>query len=201
MRKTFRASMLPVVLGLCACTTPAARIAFDEEKKPKVLRCTLRPNGPHLYSSNYIGAFPASIRAGCSAMVTRYTVRGVDLELNKISYQMLPVSTPFGTDPGVFMKKFFVESVEELGLGEVGSYRRRNIENGVWQAGMTKDEVYAALGPPNWIDFGTDATNLSFDQIMDRNRWEYREVDIMFPIWPIKRAFIFDGGKLASTIP
>ncbi len=201
MIKTFHASILPVVLGLGACSAPAARIAFEEEGKAKVLKCTLRPNGQNLYSSNYIGAFPATVRAGSPATVTRYTVQGVDLKLNQIDYQMRPITVPFGTDPDVFMKKFFVNSEDELGLAKVDANRRKNIENGVWQLGMTKEEIYATLGPPNWIDLGIDATNLTLEQIMDRDRWEYRESDIMFPIWPIKRVLLFDGGKLQSTIP
>lgn len=200
MFRKLHAAVLPVVLGLHACASPPAPIAFDDQGKPKVLRCTLRPNGQHLYSSNYIVAFPATIKAGTAGTVTRYTVQEVDLKLNQIDYQMAPTTAPFGTDTAVFMKKFFVDSASELGLDKLEESRRKNIENGVWQTGMTKQEVYAALGPPNWIDFGIDATNLPIEQIMDHDRWEYREHDIMLPIWPMKIALIFNDGKLQSTI-
>lgn len=200
MIKTFCASILPGVVGLSACSAPAAPIAFDDQGKPKFVRCTLRPNGQNLYASNYIAAFPATVKAGSPATVTRYTVNGVDLKINQIDYQMQPITAPFGTDPAVFMKKFFVNTEAELGLDSIDPARRKNIENGIWQIGMTKEEIYAALGPPNWIDNGIDATNLTLEQIMDRNRWEYRESNIILPIWPVKRVFLFDGGKLQSTI-
>jgi hypothetical protein len=199
MTKTFHLVILPWALGLGACSSPAPHIAFNEEGKPRILKCTLRPNGQTLYSSNYIEAFPATVPAGSPAVVTHYTVQEVGLNLNKIDYQMRPTTAQFGTDPAVFIKKFFVNSDEELGLAKLEPSHRKNIENGIWQLGMTKEEIYAALGPPNWIDFGIDATNIPLEQIMDRNRWEYRDSDIMLSIWPIKRVFIFDGGKLQSA--
>jgi hypothetical protein len=199
MFRNLQPAILAAVLGLCACSSPAAPIAFEDQGKPKVLRCTLRPNGQYLYASNYITAFPATVQAGSPAEVTRYATDQVDLKINKIDYQMRPITVPFTTDPAIFMKKFFVSSPEELGLAKVEESRRKNIENGIWQLGMTKEEVYAALGPPNWIDNGIDATNLPLDQIMDRNRWEYREHDIMLPIWPMKIVLLFADGKLQST--
>jgi hypothetical protein len=193
---------LPLVaLGLCACAQPPVPIAFNGQNKPVILRSTLRASGPRLYSSNYLG-LPVGVRAGTEAVVTMYSQQRVDMTLNKIAYQMYPIGVPLSPSPEMFMKKYFVSTPADLGLAKMDPVPRQNIEAGVGAIGMTKEQIYAALGPPNWVDFGQrpedEATNLSFEQIMERNRWEYRSSDVMF--WPLKVAYVFDQNKLVQVI-
>lgn len=194
-------SLVAVLLWLTACAPTPTRIAFSEEGKSLILRCTLKNNQQRLSSSNYLGRTSA-IRAGSSAKVTMYSQHRVDMTLNKIAYQMYPVSVPLSTDVNLFMEKYFVDSVDKLGLKGLEPAWRENIENGVYVVGMSKMEVYTALGPPNWINFGVDATNHSLELIMDTNRWEYRESDIMSaPWWPVKRILLFEEDALVRTEP
>jgi hypothetical protein len=189
-------SALALVAPACAHPTP---IAFKQQNQPLILRCTLRPNGQNLYSSNYLG-FPITIRAGTPAAVNMFSPQRADVSLNKVPYQLLPVSVPFNPDADLFLHKFFVNSSSELGIDKLEASRRRNIENGVAEIGMSKAEIYTALGPPNWVGFGIDATNFTLEQILENNRWEYRVADIMFPIWPLKHAYMFDQEKLTQII-
>ncbi len=197
MNRTFRLSLV-AGLSLSACARPVP-IAFEGQNKPKVLRCTVRPNEQYLYPSNYL-VYQNTVRAGTLAEVTMYSTRQVDLSLNKVAYKLVPVTELLSTNPDEFMKKFFVESPAELGLEKLEASLRKKIETGNYQIGMTKDQAYAAAGPPQWVDFGVDATNLPLEQIMEKNRWEYRYQDIMAAWWPVKTVFMFDDGKLTQVI-
>jgi hypothetical protein len=198
MNRTLRLSLIAAGLSLSACARPVP-IAFEGQNKQKLLRCTLRPNEQYLYPSNYLGILN-TVRAGTQAEVTMYSTRQVDLSLNKVAYKLVPVTEPLSTNPDEFMKKFFVESPAELGLDKLDPSLKKKIETGNFQIGMTKDQAYAAAGPPQWVDFGVDATNLTLEQIMDKNRWEYRYSDIMASWWPVKTVFMFDEGKLTQVI-
>jgi len=198
--KRFASVLSLALLFLSACAQPPTPIAFQGQEKERFTRCTLRPNRQVLFSSNYLG-FPPMIPAGSPSKVNMFSASRVDLTLNKISYQMFPRTVPFDHNPDLFLKKYFVDRKEELGLEGVDETMRKNIQNGVWVLGMTKAEVYAALGPPNWIDHEIEATNLPLETILERNRWEYRHGDIMFPIFPEMKIFVFEEGKLRQTIP
>jgi len=185
-------------LVLSACAQPPTPIAFEGRDKARVLRCTLRPEGPRLVSSNFLG-LTETIRAGSPAKIEMFSTQRVDLNLNNISYQMFPATTPFSPNPQEFLKKYFVDSAGELGLN-VPPARKANIENGVAEIGMTKQEVYAALGPPLWVDFENDASAMTLEALMEKNRWVYRVSQFgFFP--PVTRVFMFDEGKLRQTIP
>lgn len=196
--RTIRLSLAAAGLWLSACSAPVP-INFEGQNKPKILRCTLRPNDQYLYPSNYLSV-QETIRAGSSAEVTMYSVKRVDITLNKIAYKMYPITELFKPDPDMYMKKYFVNSVAEIGIDKIEPALKRNIENGVYTVGMTKQQAYAAAGPPQWVDFGADATNMTLEDIMEKNRWEYRQSDIMASWWPIKAIFVFDEGKLRQVI-
>ena len=192
-----RRVLLSTLLGFAlaaGCAAPPSPIAFEDQGKPKILRCTLRPSAQYLKSANDL-AYPATVRAGSPAEVRMYSQQRVDLNLNKIDYQMFPASNPLSANPQDFMKKFFVNTPEELGLDRLAAARRSNIQNGMAEIGMTKEEAYATLGPPLTVDFGIDATNLTYETIMDRNRWVYGEG--LFG----SRIFMFNDNKLTQIIP
>jgi hypothetical protein len=167
-----------VIAGCAATPTP---INFEEQGKTKYLRCTLRPKQSVLYTSNYLG-FQAGVPAGVTVEVTMYSPQRIDMSLNKIGYQMYPISLPIPPDPEGFLAKYVVETKEEVGLEKMDESTRRNVLAGTAAIGMTKEEVYAALGPPSWVDFNVDATNMSRQLILERNRWEYRQMMVM--LWP-----------------
>src|SRR5262245_58409292 len=198
MNGTIRLSLVAVGLWLSACAKPVP-IAFEGQSNPRVLRCTLRPNEQYLYPSNYL-YIPNVVRAGTQAEITMYSTRQVDLTLNKVAYKMVPITELWSTNPEEYLKKYFVSSAAELGLEKLDASVRKNIEQGTFVIGMPKDQAYAAARPPQWVDFHVDATNMTLEQIMDRNRWEYRYNDIMASWWPVKTVFMFDEGKLKQVI-
>lgn len=190
--------LIAAVAGVSACAKPTP-INFEGQNKSRFLRCTLRANGPSMFSTNYLG-LPAAARVGTPAEIKMYSTGQVDMDLNKIMYQMYPVSQPFDTNAQNFVEKFFVDDVRALGLEKLEPPRKTNILNGQAEIGMTKEQVYMTLGPPAWVDFDYDASNLSYSAIMEKNRWVYRESDIMW-LFTSQKAFIFDNQKLVQTVP
>jgi hypothetical protein len=77
-----------------------------------------------------------------------------------------------------------------------------SVKNGVAAVGMTKEEVYMALGPPLELNFGQVATNLDLNTIMSANKWVYfgskttRNLTIGLAG---KRVYNFTGGKLSGV--
>jgi hypothetical protein len=77
-----------------------------------------------------------------------------------------------------------------------------SVKGGVAAVGMTKEEVFMCLGPPLLVNFGTEATNLPLQTILDANRWVY------YSGWAVrsftfglfgKRTYTFDGTKLIQV--
>ncbi len=77
-----------------------------------------------------------------------------------------------------------------------------SVKGGVAAVGMTKEQVLMCLGPPLQVNFGTPATNLPLQTILDANRWTY------YTGWAVrsftfglfgKQTYTFDGTKLIQV--
>ena len=64
---------------------------------------------------------------------------------------------------------------------------------------MTKAQVYASLGPPEWVDKPRTATlSRSRKEILKSNRWIYTE-QMVGGFIPERTAYIFKAGKLEDV--
>jgi len=94
------------------------------------------------------------------------------------------------------------DSAEELGddAWDLRTFKRSirsNVESGIAAIGMTKAQVYMALGPPAEIDFGTVTAPLPFDTIFNSNRWVYYTNGIT-PWW-FQKVYTFSDGELIQV--
>ncbi len=69
--------------------------------------------------------------------------------------------------------KFFVRNKNEIGMENLSSDKRAEIEKGAVTVGMTKGEVYASKGCPAYMAWGKTTEKKSFDQIMQSDKWYY----------------------------
>lgn len=199
VKRCFLSCLAIAGLGLVSCASPPVPIAFADQGKTKVLRCSVRAQENRLYVSSYIAPqFAVTSPVGSPAEVTMFSTQRMDITLNKIPYIMYPMTVPFTPTPDQFLARYLVADKEKLGLDKMEATKRQNILNGVAQVGMTKDEVYMSLGPPVWVDFDYDATNLTYEAIMDKNRWVYATTNVMGFLW--KQVYLFSDGKLTGTI-
>jgi hypothetical protein len=106
------------VLFLTACAPTPVPVLVDGIERVRYLRCTLKPDGEKLYSSNYIGegvlhGYPP----GSKVELTMFSAQRIDLKINNIPHKLYPSGDLFnGGDPNACFEKYFVESLAEIGL-------------------------------------------------------------------------------------
>ena len=229
--------------GLAGCAGEPVPVLHDELNQVRYTRCVLRGDGEKLYSSNYVGQY-GGYPPGSPAQVTMFSAVRVDLLVNRIPHQMFPVKGEFNpADVGGFLRKYFVESREQLGLeGSKGAAApaasaegaaegaaeapgvddaggdppaaeppgfdlsqakptvRSSIRQGIAAVGMSKADVFMALGPPVEINFGTVATNLDLDVILGANRWVYYPNPIWKTFGWFAHVYLFDEDGVLTTV-
>ena len=100
----------------------------------------------------------------------------------------------------VFLGKYFVDSPQETGADDFGTPElRENVLGGVYMIGMTKEQVYACLGPPYKIDQDTPAVGLGREEILASDHWVYPESWLL--VVPDCADFYFGDGLLQKRVP
>jgi hypothetical protein len=196
------------VIGMLCATALAAgcvepmqvhKLGLDKERFTRV---NLRPEGKTLRSSNFL-ILDSSIQAGAPARVTFYSAEQVRLLVHGLEYVMWPVpqGSKFPTDDaGIdnFLDKLFVDRKEALAAGpESSPEMKAAVANGRWVRQMTKDEIYACLGPPMEINGGVPAISLPRSAILQSDYWTYPHQLILFET--TRANFIFLEGKLQDV--
>ncbi len=188
--------VLALGVGLAGCSEPVP-VLHEGLERTRYLRCVLRNDGQNVYSSNYTGV-PVGFKPGTEVRITMFSDRRMDLELNKIPHRMLPVGGKFDVgNVDAILGKYFVNTKEELGLERVEPTMRNRIDSGTVAVGMTKAQVYMAMGPPPEVNFGISALNLSLQQLLEANRWEYYS-NAFVAFWGFEEVYLFHDEKLSS---
>jgi hypothetical protein len=76
-----------------------------------------------------------------------------------------------GAEGENFLEKFIIRS--PVDLSRFSKDIQDNINNAVARVGMTKEEVYIAMGPPAWIT-GGNTDSKTYGNIMASNLWVYK---------------------------
>lgn len=172
----------------CAEPVPVKNEVLDS---PRYVRYTLRsqPSGLQQlsYRSNFL-SFPIGYKVGSKVSFPFYSSQRVDLSFNGVPCSMYYKDVPFPTEPeGLkkFIEKHFATTEEELNLAALDKSTREQIDRGIAAIGMTKEQVFLALGypayiGPNWVP----ADDLARAQIFESTVWHYRYNEIMWiPSW------------------
>jgi hypothetical protein len=75
-----------------------------------------------------------------------------------------------GADGDVYLEKFV--SKNPVSIKEYPTEIQANIRNTVARIGMTKEQVYIAMGPPAWA--GEKTHKMTYDEIMAADLWVYK---------------------------
>ncbi|MCZ6792747.1 MAG: hypothetical protein O7J95_03945 [Planctomycetota bacterium] len=188
-------------LALAACQTPSLPVYSPGLTQPRFTRVNLRtPDGIFLRSSNIL-SHPDLVPAGSPVEISDsgFTDRYVNFTIHKVRYTMYPTGGTFDTsEQGVkrFVEKYFVDTREEIDLEKLGPPELvSSVRRGQVLRGMTKDQVYVALGPPQWIDDGLSSLELGRERILRSDRWVYTD-SVLARLIPRKVAYLFQEGKL-----
>lgn len=76
-----------------------------------------------------------------------------------------------GATGEVFLEKFVLKS--PVNMKKFSKEAKTHIKDLVAKIGMTKEEVYIAMGPPSWITSGK-TYNKTYDDIMASDLWVYK---------------------------
>lgn len=106
------------------------------------------------------------VPAGTKLNVARNGSRATldDVEAGK-SYTL-----DIGADGNAYLEKFVTR--EYVDIGQFAEDVQRNIAKAVAKVGMTKEEVYIAMGPPAWA--GENTNTMTYQAIMRENLWTYK---------------------------
>lgn len=74
-----------------------------------------------------------------------------------------------------------------------------SVNGGTAVIGMSKQQVFMAVGPPAEINFGTPAVRLALGPIMEANRWVYYSDTWFFPETFFHKVLTFADDKLISV--
>jgi hypothetical protein len=75
-----------------------------------------------------------------------------------------------GASGDMYLEKFVTR--EKVDVGKFPEEVQRNIAKAVAKVGMTKEQVYIAMGPPAWAGKNTDS--MTYAEIMRENLWTYK---------------------------
>jgi hypothetical protein len=111
-------------------------------------------------------AAPTFVPVGTKLQVTRKkdTATLVDPK-TQMTYTL-----DIGADGDVYLEKFVTKRPVEI--AQFSEEVQANIRQAVAKVGMTKEQVYIAMGPPTNV--GKERTNkMTYDQLMASNLWVY----------------------------
>ena len=106
------------------------------------------------------------VPAGTKLNVTRGGSKAtlVDVDTGK-SYTL-----DIGSDGDAYLEKFVTKT--PVKIKKFSKDVQMNIENAIAKIGMTKEEVYIAMGPPAWA--GQNTQSMTYKQIMAEDLWTYK---------------------------
>ena len=189
-------------LSACHVVAPPAPLAVHHEGltgSHVTAVNLLAENGVYLRSSNQL-ALSQHIPVGTPARITRFTADEVDIEIRHVKYTMTPTHGSFDdTQGGVaqFLEKYFTAADQPVDLDALGPAElATSVQIGRVVKGMTKAQVFVALGPPQWVaDPRLSTVRLSKQQILDNDIWTYTE-EVLAGLLPKTRTYVFDEGRL-----
>ncbi|HVR74561.1 MAG TPA: hypothetical protein VMT52_09525 [Planctomycetota bacterium] len=199
-----RSLVLLVTFAAAGCVAPRLAVYQPGLDRPRFTRVNFRPDGGVLHAANYL-AHPSTIPVGSPAQVTQWTDKEIRLTVNGSEYRMVPVGLDahFPTDEAgmnAFLEKYFVDRREDLAIESLGPVELKDkVLSGVQMRNMTKRQVYACLGPPLEVGDGNRALPLTYQEILQNDKWVYPERTVA--LVPVYATFYFGDGILQDQKP
>lgn len=175
-----KSCLIPFLLLLLAsCTSPPTQVYRPNLHRDRITRVNLRPEGEILQPTGTISR-PNFVPVGTPARILTYSAKEIRLVLSGLEYTLVPMGTAElpteGPEVDAFLEKYFVDQGEGLHLDRLGpADLAERVLSGMPECGMTKEQVYACLGPPLQVGDGVRALPLTREAILASDRWIYVE--------------------------
>jgi len=177
-----------LLLGVVSCSTEPIPVHDKglQANPTRYLRYTLRgtPAGYYYkaYRSNYLSD-PPIFKPGTKVNIRLYSQDRIDLAVEGDEVRIFHRDSPFPTTPDQIrqvIEKHFAVTRQELNLDAIEPDIRKQVMEGNVAIGMTKDQVFAAIGYPCFIDNYVPADSLDRLRIRESDTWIFRYSD--FPL-------------------
>ncbi len=191
-----------VVLG-CSCRVAPAPIYREGLDRLRFTRANLRLWDGTLRPAGLVSS-PQVLPAGTPARIVLYSETEIRLLVEGREVPMTPIGAEkFPVDKermDIFLDKYFVDAPEAASVTGLGPPEfDEAVRAGKPEVGMTKEQVYACLGPPYKIDGENFAAYASRSQILASDRWSYPDRWIL--VMPDLLELHFGDGRLQRIAP
>lgn len=191
MKNRFILSTLIVIsLALFSCVASQKITVTDNSLQGQTYfaRCNLKIlKGNYITWVNWQSA-PTFIPVGTPLRIESNGEKVTIKELKTGRYYTLDV----GAKGNIYLEKFITKN--PVDITQFPDKIQNHIKNAVARIGMSKEQVYYAMGPPAWADEKTNL--LSYEDIMDCDLWVYKRRRFGKNIGV---AFDFNTGKVNNT--
>ena len=109
---------------------------------------------------------PSVIPAGTKFKVTKGGDKATLVDDKGTSY-----SLDIGASGDQFLEKFVTK--KHADISKLPANIQEDVKKGIPRNGMTKEQVYIAMGPPAFIDGKNKTDNATYDNIIAANLWVY----------------------------
>jgi hypothetical protein len=210
LRHVVLVALLGGLLGGPGCSEAPIPVQDEglRENPIRYLRYTLRgkPSGFYVdtYPSNYLSHVPF-FRPGSKVEILMYSATRIDFRVEGNDCRMFAQDLRFPTNPEGLLQTIemhFALTREELSLEGLDPNVRRQIDAGEVAIGMTKEEVFLALGYPSHIDSSVPVASFARSRVFESSVWIYRYSE--FPIVPVYTSYwtcrFGNDGRLVEVI-
>jgi len=172
--------LVPIALTsiLTGCQVPPVPVEREGLDRERYTRVNLRPDSTLLRSTNYL-SLQGLVPVGSPVKLGFYSKKEIRLTLGELKCTLVPVQgQEFPTAPeamDAFLDKYFVDTRDAAVKLEVLGPPRflEGVKRGTPEVGMTKEQVYACLGPPVFVDGDRPVVPLSRAEILASDHWTY----------------------------
>lgn len=210
LRSVLVIGVLGCLLALVGCAEPPIPVQDEGLRANPVryLRYTLRgkPSGFYVdtYPSNYLSHVPF-FRPGSKVEILMYSATRIDFRVEGNDCRMFAKDLHFPTSPEGLLQTIemhFAMTREELSLEGLEPDIRRQIDAGEVALGMTKDEVFLALGYPSHIDSYVPVASFARGRVFESSVWIYRYSEL--PLLPVYTTYwtcrFGNDGRLVEVV-
>ena len=143
---------------LAGCSTSPTSVLRENLERERFTRVNVRPEGTRIRSSGFL-AVPDVIPLGKPARISLYSETEIRLTVAGLDFTMVPLEGQrFPTEAAAMdrlLAQYFVDSSAEVDADKLGPPELKDkVLAGQRVVGMTKEQVYACLGPPYRIEGG-----------------------------------------------
>lgn len=205
------AGILVAALLASGCAAPAPRAVFKEGlDRQRFTRANFRAEDKTFSSSNFID-LPNTVPILTPVKISLYSPGEIRLLIDGETYSLYPHphTQRFPTEEMAiepFLAKYFLDRREDLNLAALGPVElREKVLAGLQMVNMTKEQVYACLGPPAKVGKGALAISLSREEILAKDTWMYPNKFLWFMpasrLLPTYVTLYFGDGKFQKQEP